>query len=214
MIEVASLNNLDLEELQQWVQLYQTHGEGILSPEQRSKAKLELFKLKYPDGKPHQGFKQVIGQTLRRSKQLIFVLVVLIPSITGLGIALVSVLGPSSLRQSLVFGSMCGLSTLALIASVWMVLKTSRQLVSGKIDEIVYDSERRKVVSPHEAVGGLELAVDGEELQGSLALAQEAGSLQEVSALESSERVVFDHTSSADVTIEEVAARDLDKKTW
>jgi len=46
LVEVASLNNLDLEELQHWVQLYQTHGEGILSPEQLPKAKLELFKLK------------------------------------------------------------------------------------------------------------------------------------------------------------------------
>jgi hypothetical protein len=212
LVEVASLNNLDLEELQH----YQTHGEGILSPEQLPKAKLELFKLKYPDGKPRQRFEQVIRQTLRKSKSLIFVLVVVIPSLTGLGIALVSVLGPSNLQESLVFGSVCGLSTLvlfALIAIVWMTFRTSRHLVTGKIDEIVYNRERRKVVSPHEAVGGLELAVSSDELQGGLVLAQEAGGL-EVVTFESSEGVVFDHTSSADVMSEEVAARDLDKTTW
>lgn len=197
--EIAATNGFELEELRRWVQLYQTHGEGILSPEQRPKAELELFKLKYPHGKPRQGFEQVIRQTLRKSKELIFTLVVVIPGLTGLGVFFAGIMSEEAgLRHSLLFGLMCGLSTLlllVLLTAALMTLRTSRQLVSGKIDEIVYNSEHRKVVSPHEVVGGLELAVDDDELQGGLALAQEAGGLEEV-ALDDSARVVFDHTTT------------------
>lgn len=195
--EIAATNGFELEELRRWVQLYQTHGEGILSPEQRPKAELELFKLKYPGGKPQLGFEQVLEQTFSRSKHLIFVLVVLIPSLTGLGFALMSVLGPRSLQESLVFGSTCGFSTMvlfALIAIVWMMLRTSRQLVTGKIDEVVYVSEHRKVVSEQELTGALQIAVDSDGLQGGLALAQDAGGL-EVVAQDDSAHVVFDHTT-------------------
>jgi len=61
-----------------------------------------------------------------------------------------------------------------LILTSW---ETSARAAKGKLREVTYLRERRKIANKQEVTGALQLAVDGEELQGSLELSQDAGSL-------------------------------------
>lgn len=181
--EVAALNRLDVDELAICVQLYHEHGERIFEPAEQLKLNdfvvLELFKLKYPQGVPKLTMRQALAQTLREhSKEFRIALALpfVIGGALGVGAWLFGIAQEEAVSMSLI----CGGSFL-LVAVVSVIImtswETSARAAKNKVREVVYLRERRKVLDKQEVAGALQIAIEGDELQGGLTFTPAAGSL-------------------------------------
>lgn len=173
--ETAALNRFDVAELQRWVDLYQEHGEVIFAPDAEEQLAVELFRLKYPEGKPKTGLRHALRETLLASKRALFHVLFSLPvgaTFLAWAIVLISNDGPRavSLSEPLFAGGV--VLVVGLLASlILFTLESGERAAKGKLREISYSRTKRDVVDKQETVGGVSLATDEPDAHGALAIA-------------------------------------------
>ena len=166
-------------ELDYWLKLYDLHGDAIFEEGAEQRFELELFKLKYPQGAPSVSFLQNLRQNIKGKVPALLLCTVATPIILGVITTIVTLLTETAPSEALLTGLGCMTSSLfsfvILFSMIW-VMNMGASVAKTKLRDRTYIKERR-LVDKQEIAGALQLAVDGDDLQGGLEVVQDAGGL-------------------------------------